>query len=135
MSNRQDFPGLPPSLQGDAYNEKSLPADSGRPRKINGVTPYLGLKARLSQIWINRWTILLLLVLVRVLILITSVDDDIVSAKSKALSACSKVEDVGSAFASMPHYLSAGVNDLTASTITKGVHALVRTLQMIITGV
>ncbi|KAK4097317.1 hypothetical protein N658DRAFT_518707 [Parathielavia hyrcaniae] len=99
------------------------------------VTPYLGLRARLSQIWFNRWTILLILVLVRVLLVTDSLDDDIGDAKVKALSACTKVEDIGSAMASMPHYLSVGVNSLASDGITKTVAGMVHMLMMILTGV
>jgi len=103
--------------------------------KPGSVTPYLGLRARLSQIWINRWTVLLLLVLVRVLILIATLNDDIGAAKVKALSACTKVEDIGSSMASMPHYLSVGVNKMAGTGISKAVHAMMTILDMILTGV
>ncbi|KAI8624570.1 hypothetical protein F5Y19DRAFT_467679 [Xylariaceae sp. FL1651] len=99
------------------------------------ITPYLGLRSRLSQIWINRWTVLLLLVLAHFLLTIGSLNDNLADAKVKALSACTKVEDVGSAFASMPHYLSVGVNQLTASSITNAVQALMTVLSMILTGI
>ncbi|KAK3680886.1 plasma membrane fusion protein PRM1 [Podospora appendiculata] len=99
------------------------------------VTPYLGLRARLSQVWLNRWTILLLLVLFRVVVLTGTVNDNLDEAKAKALSACTKVEDVGSAMASMPHYLSVGVNSLAADGISSAVHGMVNILMMILTGV
>lgn len=99
------------------------------------VTPYLGLRARLSQIWINRWTVLLLLVLVRVVILIGSLDEDIGEAKAKALSACTKVEDIGSAMASMPHYLSVGVNSLAVKGISETMDGLVYMLELVLDGV
>jgi hypothetical protein len=99
------------------------------------ITPYLGLRARLSQLWFNRWTILLILVLVRVLILTASLNDNIGDAKTKALSACTKVEDIGSAMASMPHYLSVGVNSMASDGITKAVSGMVKMLMMILTGV
>ncbi|KAK4196994.1 hypothetical protein QBC40DRAFT_286319 [Triangularia verruculosa] len=99
------------------------------------VTPYLGLRARLSQLWFNRWTVLLILVLVRVLLLTGSLNDNIGDAKVKALSACTKVEDVGSAMASMPHYLSVGVNALAAEGVEKAVSAMVHILMLILTGV
>jgi len=100
-----------------------------------GKTPYLGIQARLSQVWINRWTILLLLILVRVLIMLSGLNDDLNDAKVKALAACTKVEDVGSAMASMPHYLSVGVNSLAASGISHAVHGMMTVLDMILTGV
>ncbi|CAJ2510729.1 Uu.00g063540.m01.CDS01 [Anthostomella pinea] len=105
------------------------------PTPTSDITPYLGLRARYSQLWFNRWTILLLLVLVHFLLTIGSLTDGLTDAKVKALSACTKVEDIGSAMASMPHYLSVGVNQLTASSITHVVHALMTVLNMILTGI
>ncbi|KAK2736594.1 plasma membrane fusion protein prm1 [Myotisia sp. PD_48] len=99
------------------------------------ITPYLGLRSRLSQIWINKWTILLLLVLIRLLIAVGSLNDNMASAKREALSACTGVESMGSAMASMPHYMSKGVNELTASGVEKAVHGLMAMLMLAVTGV
>lgn len=98
-------------------------------------TPWLGLRSRLSQVPMNRWTVLLLLVLARLLISLDGLNTNLISAKTRAVTACTKVEDVGSSMASMPHYLSAGVNRLAAEGITKAVHGLVDILLMILTGV
>jgi hypothetical protein len=97
--------------------------------------PYLGLRARLSQIWINRWTILLLLVLVRLLIAIASTNSSLASARREALSACTQVEKIGSSMASMPHYMAKGVNEMTASGVEKAVSGLMSMLEMSVTGV
>lgn len=133
------WPDVPPSLNHDSFelSDARKPDDAPAPPHdtAGDITPYLGLRARLSQIWFNRWTVLLILVLVRVLILIGSLNTDLGEAKQKALSACTDVEDIGSAMASMPHYLSVGVNQLTATSIEKAVHAMVDVLMDIITGV
>lgn len=114
-------------------------SNQGPPRSIPhtapSITPYLGLRARLSQIWINRWTILLLLVLARTLIAISGLDNDLASARREALSACSSVESMGSAMASMPHYMSQGVNELTASGIEKSVNGLIQMTTLSVTAV
>lgn len=89
----------------------------------------------MSQIWINRWTILLLLVLLRVVLLIAQLKDNVGDAKTKALSACSKVEDIGSAMASMPHYLSVGVNTMAAKGMQEAVHGMVKILDLIMQAV
>jgi hypothetical protein len=57
------------------------------------------------------------------------------SAKREALSACSSVESMGSAMASMPHYLSRGTNELVASSVDEAISALKSVLLMTITGV
>ncbi|KAL9118500.1 MAG: hypothetical protein Q9187_004955, partial [Circinaria calcarea] len=133
------FPAVPPSLSAGDHGMRDYYAaqDTQRPvpHTLTNVTPYLGLRARLSQVWINRWTILLLLVLARSLIAITGLHHDLDSAKTQALSACSGVESTGSALASMPHYLSQGVNELTASSVEKAVHALMSMLLLTVTGV
>ncbi|KAI1428414.1 hypothetical protein F5Y12DRAFT_23554 [Xylaria sp. FL1777] len=138
------FPAVPSSLNHeaqDAFEMSSMKQGNldnitlARPQSSKQITPYLGLRSRLSQVWINKWTILILLVLANFLLTIGSLNDNLADAKEKALSACTKVEDVGSAFASMPHYLSVGVNQLTASSITHAVQALMTVLDMILTGI
>jgi hypothetical protein len=117
----------------DYYANNNVPRPT--PNQTPYLTPYLGLRARLSQIWINRWTILLLLVLVRVLFAIASTDDGLTSARRQALSACTNVEKVGSTMASMPHYMSQGVNKMTAKSITKAVNGLESMVTLSVTGV
>ena len=99
------------------------------------LTPYLGLRARLSQVWINRWTVLLLLVLIRTLLAIGGINNNLTSARTQALSACRGVESVGSAMASMPYYMSQGTNELTAAGIEKAINGLMSMLLLTITGV
>lgn len=133
------FPTVPPSLSAgdhgmrDCYTAQD--AQRPAPHTLPDITPYLGLRARLSQVWVNRWTILLLLVLARTLIAITGLHGDLNSAEKDAMSACSGVEDMGSALASMPHYLATGVNELAASGIERAVNALMSMLLLTITGV
>ncbi|SLM34665.1 plasma membrane fusion protein prm1 [Lasallia pustulata] len=137
--NISTFPAVPPSLSAGDHGMRDYYAaqDTSRPSPYTApdITPYLGLRARLSQVWINRWTILLLLVLVRTLIAISGLHYDLDSAKTQALSACSGVEDMGSAMASMPHYMSQGVNELTAHGVDKAVNGLMSMLLLSITGV
>jgi len=142
MSSNQHpapFPAVPASLSaGDhVMHENYATEDAQRPtpHTVSNVTPYLGLRSRLSQVWINRWTVLLFLVLVRVLIAIVGLNHDLGSAKTEAMSACSSVEDMGSTMASMPHYLSAGVNELAASGVEKAVRGLHALLLMTVTGI
>ncbi|TAQ90090.1 hypothetical protein B7494_g1604 [Chlorociboria aeruginascens] len=132
----QGFPAVPSSLNaGDHemrnyYSQQTAPANT-----IPYYTPYLGLRARLSQVWINRWTILISLVICRVLLTVKDLNYDLADAKSEANSACTSVENAGSAMASMPHYLSEGVNALAADGVTKAVEGLMDMLLLTVTGV
>ncbi|TQS38295.1 hypothetical protein Golomagni_01201 [Golovinomyces magnicellulatus] len=112
------FPSIPSSLNAGDYQMKDL---NLMPQRLSSNRPYLGLQARLSQIWINRGSVLLLLILCRLLLATRDLNYNVGRAKEEALEACSSVESVGSAMASMPHYLSTGVNTLTAESITKTV--------------
>ncbi|RPB01009.1 hypothetical protein L873DRAFT_1827376 [Choiromyces venosus 120613-1] len=115
--------------------EDAMNASGRAPPTTHQVTPYLGLRARLSQVWFNRWTLLLFLVLVRLMLATQSLDGDLSSARREALSACTGVESMGSAMASMPHYMSKGVNEVAAMGIETAVKALEKTLLLLITGV
>lgn len=117
----------------DYFSNQDPPRSS--PYTAPSITPYLGLRARLSQVWINRWTILLLLVLARTLITLSGINHDLDSSRREALSACSAVESMGSAMASMPHYMSQGINELTASGVEKSVNALMETSTLAVAGV
>lgn len=117
----------------DYYSNQDPPRPT--PYTTPSITPYLGLRARLSQVWINRWTILLLLVLARSLIAVSGIKNDLDSARREALSACSSVESIGSAMASMPHYMAQGVNEMTATGVEKAVNGLMEMTTMSVTGV
>ncbi|KAF2763813.1 hypothetical protein EJ03DRAFT_53524 [Teratosphaeria nubilosa] len=138
--NQQQNPNpAPPSLSAGDHEMRDYYATQETPRPPSQqepyLTPYLGLRARLSQTWINRWTILLLLVLVRTLFAIASLDDNLGTARKQALSMCTSVENVGSAMASMPHYMADGVNELAANGIEKAINGLMEMLILTVTGV
>ena len=88
------------------------------------VKPYLGLPARLSQVWLNRWTLLLFLVFVQLLSTAILLKSDIDGAKREALAACVALERTSSVFASIPHFMATGMNALTARGIEASVSAL-----------
>ncbi|OAX84816.1 plasma membrane fusion protein PRM1 [Emergomyces africanus] len=129
---RSRTPGLPPYGEQDPHTFENGYRPSPPP---GAITPYLGLRSRLSQVWFNRWTILLLLILARLLISISSLHGNLASAEREALSACTSVESMGSAMASMPHYMSRGVNELTASGVEKAINGLMSMLELTVTGV
>lgn len=140
MSAPSAFPaGLPPPVPAGNHEIRDYYSNQDPPRSLPhiapSITPYLGLRARLSQIWFNRWTILLLLVLVRTLIAIAGIDNNLASARVEALSACSEVESMGSTMASMPHYMSQGVNELAATGVEKSVNGLMQMSTLSVTAV
>jgi hypothetical protein len=136
-SSKEAFPAIPTSLNTEDHEMREFSTDHPDyplPTTIPHYTPYLGLRARLSQVWINKWTILLALVLARVLLAVKGLNQDIADAKAEALSSCTSVENIGSAMASMPHYLSAGVNEMAADGVTAAVNGLMDMLMLTVTG-
>lgn len=129
MNATNNYPTEAPSYEAAVNSKRRLPSTNP------DLTPYLGLQARLSQVWFNRWTLLLFLVLVRLILATRSLDSDLVSAQAEALSACTSVESMGSTMASMPSYMAAGVNELAAKSIETGVRALEKSLLLSITAV
>ena len=130
---------FPPSMPAGSHEMRDSFSNQDPPRSTPhtapSITPYLGLRARLSQVPINRWTILLLLVLAKTLLTLASIHHDLGSARSDALAACSDVESLGSTMASMPHYMSQGINELTATGIDKSVNGLMSMSTMSVTAV
>jgi hypothetical protein len=132
----QGFPAVPSSLNAGDYEMRGYAGNAALPNSAAPYyTPYLGLPARLSQIWLNRWTVLILLVLVRFFLAIKGLDYDIANAKSEAMSACTSVENVGSAMASLPHYASEGVNAMVADGVNKAFSGFMQMLMLTVTGV
>ncbi|CZR53173.1 related to PRM1 Pheromone-regulated multispanning membrane protein involved in membrane fusion during mating [Phialocephala subalpina] len=133
----QSFPAIPSSLNAGDHEMRDWNGaqDQRRFNTLPQYTPYLGLPARLSQVWINRWTVLIILIICRLLLATKEINHDLASAKSEALSACTSVENVGSAMASMPHYLSTGVNAMAADGVTKAINGLMQMLSLTVTGV
>ncbi|KAF2639165.1 hypothetical protein P280DRAFT_403142 [Massarina eburnea CBS 473.64] len=138
-NQQQPFPAVPPSLSAGDHEMRDYYTPQNAPRPTPNQTPYLkpylGLRARLSQIWINRWTILLLLVLIRLLFAIASTNTNLTSARREALSACTQVEKMGSTMASMPHFMAKGVNEMASATVEHAVHGLVKMLDLTVKGV
>lgn len=138
-NQQHTFPAAPPSISAGEHEMRDYYAAQNAPRPTSDqtpyLTPYLGLRARLSQVWINRWTVLLLLVLFRTLLAIASMDSNLTSARAQALSACKGVENVGSAMASMPYYMAQGTNELVAASIEKAIDGLMSMLLLTVTGV
>ncbi|KAH7025283.1 uncharacterized protein B0I36DRAFT_232212, partial [Microdochium trichocladiopsis] len=63
-----------------------------------------------------------------------TVEREIDEAEARASVACLKAEAIGSTVISMPHYLSQGVNSLTAEGITHSVRAIASSLDLILDG-
>jgi len=66
---------------------------------------------------------------------IASTASGLKTARADALSACTDVEKIGSTLASMPHYMSQGINEMTARGVEKAVNGLMDMVGLSLTGV
>ncbi len=94
-------------------------------------TPYIQLQARLSQVWLNHWTLLLILVLVRLMLAAQNLDRDLEKGRHEVNAACTALEAAASAAISMPHYLASGTNAL----VKRGIDDTVSALNLLIVGI
>lgn len=98
-------------------------------------TPYIQLRARLSQACFNHWTILLLLVLFRLVFAARNLDRDLDRGLADVTVLCREVQTAASTAISMPHYLAKGTNTLVGDAITHVVSGLSDLLLNLITAV
>ncbi|KAK9454772.1 hypothetical protein V1511DRAFT_460088 [Dipodascopsis uninucleata] len=134
-----NFPEVPGTLRPVTWSDihpRDCPTNPppGYPNNY-GNSPYMETKSRLSQAWINRWTIMCLIVIAKLLLSANSLDSGLESARTESKAACQEVEVAGSALVSIPHYMAIASNDLIAGGVETSVAALVEVLDLLIVGV
>ncbi|EMR08572.1 hypothetical protein PNEG_03049 [Pneumocystis murina B123] len=97
--------------------------------------PYLLLPARLSLIWVNKWTIALIILFVRLLFFLISFKKDMVNAEEKMHDAYTIIQYTANSLVLMPRSTAIGTNKVIALGIENSVRALNKTLILIILGV
>lgn len=93
------------------------------------------LKARLSQTWLNKWTIGLLLVSIKLWMFKMSLSGQLDGAESNSERSCSALERSVSKMMSIPHHTATGLNHVIATAVEKFVSGLIKMVLLIITGV
>ncbi|KAH3660068.1 hypothetical protein OGAPHI_007273 [Ogataea philodendri] len=95
---------------------------------------YLNLNERFSQTWLNRYTVVLVLMIFKLLLFRISLNNSLTQAKEETYSTCSKAETYASSLTSMPHYISKGANILIAKGLTETNKGFMEMLDIILTG-
>lgn len=99
----------------------------------DSVKPYIGLRARLSQIWINNYTIFLILIIVKLVMFRASLSSSLETAEKYTMSSCKSAENMGSSVATMPHYLAIGANSLISKGLNSTRDGLIEMLMLSLT--
>lgn len=106
-------------------NLQQFPADS--------ITPYIGIRARLSQVWINYYTIFIILVIIKLVLFRISLNSSLKTAEKYTMSSCRSSENIGSSAASVPHYMAIGANQLISRGLTQTRQGLIEMLFLSLT--
>lgn len=97
--------------------------------------PYIGLRARLSQIWLNEYTIAALLILIKLILFRLSINSGLSGIEQFVTGNCDTTSSILSSAASVPHYAASGVNKLVSMGANQTVEGVIDSLLLVITGV
>lgn len=123
------FTGSIPNPFSDKQNSYFAPPKDLAER----VTPYIELRARLSQIWINQHTIFLVLIIIKLVLFNVSLTSSLESTEKYTMSSCKAAENIGSSAASTPHYLALGANSMIDMSLTSARNGLIQALMLTLT--
>jgi hypothetical protein len=99
----------------------------------DSVTPYIGVRARLSQMWINYYSIFIILVIIKLVLFRISLRSSLKTAEKYTMSSCRSSENIGSSAASVPHYMAVGANQLILRGLTQTRQGLIEMLSLSLT--
>lgn len=128
----EKFQGMAGSVQ-NAFHSGQQSYFSPPKDLAESVKPYIGLRARLSQIWINNYTIFLILIIVKLVMFRDSLSSSLETAEKYTMSSCKSAENMGSSAATMPHYLAIGANSLISKGLTSTRNGLIEMLMLSLT--
>ncbi|SCU99099.1 LAME_0G01816g1_1 [Lachancea meyersii CBS 8951] len=98
-----------------------------------GLKPYLQLRDRISQVWLNQYTVLLLLIIVKLTLFSISLNNAIASSKMYALNSCNSIDAMYSQLMdSGPQYMCQFGNFLVEQSIKESVKATLKTVSLLV---
>ncbi|AQZ14072.1 PRM1 (YNL279W) [Zygosaccharomyces parabailii] len=96
-------------------------------------TSYLQLGDRLSQVWLNKYTLALFLAMIKLLFFSKSIENSITSSEQYILAHCSTIDSLYSeTMGSTPYYMATMGNFLIRETMIQSVKATLTTLSMLV---
>ncbi|CCD25747.1 pheromone-regulated protein PRM1 NDAI_0F04290 [Naumovozyma dairenensis CBS 421] len=97
------------------------------------LTTYLQLNDRLSQIWINKYTLVLLLAMVKLFFFSRSIQNAMLSSQNYIISNCETIDSIYSKVTdNTPHYLGIMGNYLLDKTMEETIKATLKTLSLLV---
>lgn len=93
----------------------------------------MSLRERLSQVWINYYTIFAVLLAFKIFLFRISLIHSITQAKAQTYTLCKSSEEYASYAASIPHYMLAHTNTYLAKTFTEAKNDALRAMKLSLT--
>lgn len=98
-------------------------------------SPYIKLMARLSQVWLNQYAIMLLLLVFRLSFTLAALRENLANSEEAINVSCLEVQAIASIVASMPHYFVVGSNALVKNSIDSTITGFATLLIKLLTAV
>ncbi|KAH3674330.1 hypothetical protein WICMUC_003402 [Wickerhamomyces mucosus] len=95
--------------------------------------PYLRLRDRISQVWLNKYTIALVLVALKLILFHKSIDNSLKTSQNYTLDSCPTIDSYTSNAISLPHYLSKSANYMIVKSVEEMNKLTLETLKTLIT--
>ncbi|KAG7864225.1 hypothetical protein KL919_000253 [Ogataea angusta] len=96
--------------------------------------PFLDFRERLSQVWLNKYTVVTVLMLFKLLLFRISLSASLEQAKKQTYGVCSNAETYASSLTSVPHYISKSANVMIAKGLSEANKGFMEVLDMVLTG-
>lgn len=108
------------------YNEKYNYEEFASKNK-----PFIGFWARMSQVWLNPYTIFLILMIIKIFMFNSSLQNSLQLAQRSTMNSCSSAESMASKALASPHLVAQGANSLMVQSVSFGIQALITVLQLL----
>ncbi|CAR29012.1 ZYRO0F17094p [Zygosaccharomyces rouxii] len=96
-------------------------------------TSYLQLRDRLSQVWLNKYTLVLFLAMVKLIFFSKSIENSIKQSENYILSHCNVIDSIyAETVGSTPHYMAVMGNFLIREAMIQSVRASLMTLTLLV---
>ncbi|KAG5518660.1 hypothetical protein PMAC_002629 [Pneumocystis sp. 'macacae'] len=136
------FPKAPSRLHNEKYNytwEKNHDFANYQRFQMNYVppdrnVPYLLLPARLSLVWVNKWTIVLILIFIRLFFFMLSFKKDMNVIQNRMEDTYALMQYSANTLVAMPRLMAIGTNKIIARNVENSIQALNEVLLLALVG-
>lgn len=104
--------------------------ETSRPNNIHSSIPLL--KARLSQSWLNKYTLCFVFLAIKLIMFSMSLSSHLKSAEKYSVQSCDALQNSASQAMSIPHYSARALNKVVSKAVTELVKGLIAMLLLMV---